>query len=291
MTKTKIIFIGTSQFAVPILEALVSCSLFNICSVITSPDKPIGKKKEIIPSPIKTFSLQKKLLVLQPKKISEIGVQISKLKPDLIITASYGQIIPKTILDIPKHGSINIHPSLLPKERGASPIQTAILNNASITGISIMLMNEKMDSGPIIAQKKIVIKNNENYPDLEKRLSFESADFLLKILPKYLQKKIKPKKQDESLASYTKILTRQDGQISPKQTAQKIERMLRAFYPWPGVWTYFGKRRIKILKAKAVPKPSKTTIKTAKGFLSLEIVQPEGKKPMPAQEFFRGLRQ
>ncbi|MCG2808734.1 MAG: methionyl-tRNA formyltransferase [Candidatus Portnoybacteria bacterium] len=268
----KTIFIGTSEFAVPVLEALVRCSLFAVQCVITAPDKPA-------PSPIKIATLQNGLPILQPEKISKAAAKISDLKPDLIITASYGQIIPKNILDIPKYGSINIHPSLLPKYRGPSPIQTTILNGDKNTGISVMLMDEKMDRGPIIAQKKVAIKKRENYQDLEKRLSLLSANFLLKILPRYIQGKINPKKQNNSKASYTKILSRQDGQIKPKQTAREIERMLRAFTPWPGVWTIIKKRRVKILKAKVV-----------QGRLLLETVQPEGKKPMTAEEFFRGLR-
>lgn len=290
MQKTKTIFIGTSEFATPILAKIICHPQFDVYCVITAPDKPVGRKKEMTPPPIKIIALENNLLVLQPNKISEISEKISKLKPDLIITASYGQIISKNILDIPQFGCINIHPSLLPKYRGPSPIQTAILNGDKNTGITIMLMDEKMDTGPIIAQKEIAIENNENYQDLEKRLSLESADFLLEILPQYIQRKIKPKTQNDTEASYTKILSRQDGQIDLKKSAQEIERMLLAFEPWPGVWTYLKKRRIKILKAKAVQKPSETTIETSKGYLSLEIVQPEGKKPMPAKEFFRGLR-
>ncbi|MEA2113192.1 MAG: methionyl-tRNA formyltransferase [Patescibacteria group bacterium] len=304
MAKTKIIFIGTSEFAAAILEALVYCPLFSVCCAITAPDKPIGRKKEITPPPIKITASQNNLPVLQPKKISGISGKISKLKPDLIITASYGQIIPKSILDIPKFGCINIHPSLLPKYRGPSPIQTAILNGDRTTGITVMLMDEKMDTGPIIAQKKVAIKNGENRQDLETRLSLKSANFLLEILPQYIQGKIKPKKQDNSKASYTKIFSRQDGLIDWKKSAKEIERMIRAFEPWPGVWTYVEQlggspqlrgdssqfRKIKILKAKAALKPSKMAIKTSKGYLLLKTVQPEGKKPMPAQEFFRGLR-
>lgn len=290
MKKTKTIFIGTSEFATPTLEKIIHHPQFNICCVITSPDKPVGRKKEITPSPIKVTAQKNNLSVLQPKKISEIGGEISKLKPDLIITASYGQIIPKNILDTPKFGCVNIHPSLLPKYRGPSPIQTAILNGDKNTGITIMLMDDKMDTGPIIAQKKVIIKDNENYQDLEKRLSLESASFLLEILPQYIRGEIKPEKQNDAEASYTKILSRQDGQIDLRKNAQEIERMLRAFYPWPGVWTYIKKRRIKILKAKAVQKPGETTIKTNKGYLSLEIVQPEGKKSMSGKEFFHGLR-
>jgi len=258
MTNPKIIFIGTSQFAVPILENLIK----NGYNVIKSITKPITLKPE----------------------------EISKLEPDLIIVASYGKIISKDILNIPKFGVLNIHASLLPKYRGPSPIQTAILNNNQETGITIILMDEKIDHGPIIAQRKMRIISDDNYQTLETKLAQRAADFLIEILPQYLQKEIKPQPQDESQASYTKTLTRQDGQIDWQKSAQTIARKVRAFYPWPGAWTEFNGLRVKILKAKAVENPPAggAALPTGKGFLFLEIVQPAGKKPMTGQEFFRG---
>jgi methionyl-tRNA formyltransferase len=289
MTKSnpKIIFIGTSQFAVSVLEKLIK-NKYNVSSVITAPDKPVGRKQEITPPPVKGIALKYNLPILQPEKISNFKSQISNLKPNLIIVAAYSQIIPKNILDIPKFGCLNLHPSLLPKYRGPSPIQTAILNGDKITGITIMLMDEKIDHGPIISQKRIALILQENSQTLEKKLAQTTADFLIETLPQYLQGKIKPQVQDESKATYTKILTRQDGQIDWQKSAQEIARKVRAFYPWPGAWTEFNGQRVKILKAKAVDKQQKETISTGKGFLSLEIVQPAGKKPMTGQEFFRG---
>jgi len=284
---TKIIFIGTSKFAVPALESLIK-EKYNIITVITTPDKPIGRKQELNHSPIKQTALKYNLPILQPEKILSIKKEILDLKPDLIIVSSYGQIIPKEILDIPSLKCLNIHPSLLPKYRGPSPIQTTILNGDKATGITIMLMDEKMDHGSIISQIKINIKPNENYQDLEKKLSRESGNFLIKILPLYLNNKIKIQEQDESKASYTKILSREQGEIDLNKSAQEIERKIRAFYPWPGTWFYLNKKRIKILKAKAIKKEKETSIKTGKDFLLLEIVQPEGKKPMTGKEFFRG---
>ena len=272
MKKEKIIFIGTSQFAVPALKSLIE-NKYNLIYVITRPDKPT-------PSPIKQTALEYNIKILQPEKISDIASKILDLKPDLIITAAYGQIIPKDILNTPKFNSLNLHPSLLPKYRGPSPIQTAILNNDKTTGITIMLMDEKMDHGPIISQIEIKINDQFNYQTLEKKLSQEAADLLIKTLPQYFQNKIKPKPQKEEKASYTKILTRQDGKINWQQTAQEIERKIRAFYPWPGTWTELNGKRIKILKAKI----------TNQGFLKLEIVQPAGKKPMTGQEFFKGCK-
>jgi len=291
MTKNnpKIIFIGTSEFAVPALKSLLKNN-YNIITVITSPDKPVGRKQEIAPTPIKRLTEEYKLPVLQPENILNIKSKILNLKPDLIIVSSYGKIIPKSILDIPLLKSLNIHPSFLPKHRGASPIQTAILNGDKKTGITIILMDEKMDHGPIISQVEMDIKPDENYKDLEKRLSKESSDFLIKILPAYLNNKIKAQKQDESKASYTKILSKEQGEIDLSKSAIEIERKIRAFYPWPGTWFYLDKKRIKILKAKAVKKEQKTSIKTGKNFLLLEIVQPEAKKIMTGEEFFRGYR-
>jgi len=278
-SKTNIIFIGTSEFAVSILEDLIKSSLFNISAVITAPDRPAGRKKELNLSPIKKTALKHKLKVFQPEKIIRIKKEISTIKPILIVLASYGQIIPKDILEIPTLGIINIHPSLLPKYRGSSPIQTAILNGDKYTGISIMLIDEKVDHGPIIAQLKVPILSSDNKIVLEKKLSKKSAKFLIKILPKYLKKQIKPKTQDKSKASYTKILTRQDGKIDWGESAKSIAQKVKAFYPWPGAWTIINNKRVKILKAKVVNKKIK-----------LEIVQPEGKKPMTGEEFFRGCK-
>jgi len=287
MNYPKIIFIGTSQFAVLPLENLIK-KKYNIIKVITAPDKPTGRQQEITPSPIKQIALKYKLPFFQPEKIAEITLEISKLKPDLIVLAAYGKIIPKDILGIPKFGCLNLHPSLLPKYRGPSPIQTAILNGEPETGITIMLMDEIIDHGPIIGQKNMTIASDENYQTLEKKLSQLAANFLIEILPQYLQNKIKPQPQNEGRTSYTKILTRQDGQIDWQQSAQVIARKIRAFYPWPGAWTDFNGKRIKILKAKAVDKKQEATLPTKKGFLFLEIVQPAGKKLMTGQEFFRG---
>lgn len=283
----KIIFIGTSQFALPTLENLIKNN-YPILAVITAPDKPAGRQQEIVLSPVKQTALKYNLSILQPEKISAISPEISELKPDLIVIAAYGQIIPKNILDIPQWGSLNLHPSLLPKYRGPSPIQTAILNGDKMTGTTIMLMDEKIDHGPIISQKKMALAPDENYQTLEKKLAQLTADFLIEILPQFIQSKIQPKPQEENKASYTKILTRPDGQINWKQTAQQIARMVRAYHPWPGAWTDFNGQRIKILKARAVETKQAATLATGQGFLLLEMVQPAGKKPMTGQEFFRG---
>ena len=293
MKKLKIIFMGTPDFAAPALKQLVSNN-YEISAVITAPDKPIGRKQEVTPPPIKKLALQYKIPVLQPEKIlnsswpkPDLKSQILNLNPDLIVVSAYGKIIPKEILDIPQYGSLNIHPSLLPKYRGPSPIQFAILNGEKITGATIMLMDEKMDHGPILAQEKIEIPSDETSQTLHDKLAQLGADLLIKTIPQYVQGEIKPKPQDEKNASYTKILTREDGKIDWRKSAESIERQIRAFTPWPGAWTIDGKR-LKILKAKVVDKKDGLTFKTKRGYLLLEMVQPEGKKTMSGEEFIRG---
>ncbi len=284
---TKIIFIGTGQFAVPTLENLIK-NKYNIIKVITAPDKPAGRKQELTASPVKETALRYKLPLSQPEKIIEAESETSMAKPDLIVLAAYGKIIPQDILDIPRFGCLNLHPSLLPRYRGPSPIQTAILNGDKKTGLTIMLMDEKIDHGPIIAQKELEIMTDDDSQILEKKLAQLAASFLIEILPDYLQGEIEPRPQDESQASYTKILTKRDGQINWQQSAKQIARQVRAFYLWPGAWTEFNGLRVKILKAKAVKQEQAATLPTGQGFLFLEMVQPAGKKPMTGQDFFRG---
>lgn len=283
--KNKVIFVGTGRFALPILKAVIDCPFFEIAFIVTSPNKLAGRKKELTPPPVKQAASN--LLILQPKKIEDIKEKILKEKPDLAVLADYGQIIPKDILDIPRLGFVNIHPSLLPKYRGPSPIQTSILNGEKKTGISIMLMDGKMDHGPIISQKEIEISSDDTYQSLEEKLSQEAAVFLMEVLPQYIKGEIKPKEQNEEEVSYTKILTREDGKIDLNQTAAEIEKKVRAFYPWPGAWTILNNKRVKIIKAKVTEKKDEA-LKTAKGFLLPETVQPEGKRPMSWKEFLKG---
>ncbi len=275
----KIIFIGTGSFAAPILNSLKEIDL-----VVTAPDKPAGRKRTLTSPPVKEIALKNNIPFIQPEKISLVKFDF---KPDLIITADYGQIIPLSIINLPRLGTINVHPSLLPEYRGPSPIQTAILNGNEKTGITLMLIDEKIDHGPIIAQTEVSI-SNDDAQTLRDKLSQKAGIFLNKILPRYIRGEIEAKEQNEKEATYTKMLNRQDGKIDfKKETAETIERKIRAFHPWPGTWTIIGKKRIKILKAK-ITKKEPLAIKTKKGFLQLETIQPEGKKPMSVKEFLAG---
>ena len=269
---------------------------------------------EII-APVKEVTLEHNISLLQPQKIKEIYSKIKELKPDIIITAAYGQVIPKNILNIPKFGCINIHGSLLPKYRGASPIQYAILNGDDETGITIIEMNEKMDEGAIISQKDIKIENTDTASSLHDKLSNLSANLLLETLPKIFEKKIEYITQDHNKATYTKILKKENGKIDWKKNANEIENMIRAFYPWPGTYSEFSPtspvkgilnlefriKRLKIIKAKILEtknnlepgiiletKDKNLAVKCNKNALILEKVQPEGKNIMSGQEFLRG---
>jgi len=204
---------------------------------------------------------------------------IQKIKPDLVIVANFGKILSRGILDIPCYGCINLHPSLLPKYRGPSPIQTAILNGDKETGVTIFLMDAKIDHGPILAQKKTVIGENENAEQLLKRLAILGADLLIDTIPDWIEGKIKLRRQDEKRATYTKLLTREDGEINWKKPVKFIERQIRALYPWPGTYTFYKRKRLKILKARL-----------EKNKLIIKEVQLEGKKPMSFEEFLRGHR-
>ncbi len=217
--KLKIIFIGTPEFGAIVLDGLVNNGYGPIL-VATAPDKPVGRKAVLTPPPVKLLAEKYKIPALQPEKIENCKLKIENLKPDLGITAAYGKIIPKDILDIPKSGFINIHPSLLPKYRGPSPIQTAILNGDKETGVSIILMDEKMDSGPIVAMSNVKCQmSNVTHKELEKKLANLGTELLLKTIPRWLKGEIKPIPQDESKATYTKIFKKDDGKIDWKKPA------------------------------------------------------------------------
>ena len=271
----KIIFIGTSQFAAIILDKLCQANLKPVL-VITAPDKPVGRKQIITPPPAKLTAEKYDIPISQPKVISNFQFPISK--PDLIVVAAYGQIIPKEILKIPRYGCLNVHPSLLPKYRGPSPIQAAILNGDKETGVTIIKMTEKVDAGPIIANIKYQISNIKiNYETLHNKLAELGTDLLIKTIPLWIKGKIKEKLQDESKASYTKILTKEDGLINWRDPIEKIERQIRAFNPWPGAYTIYRGKMLKILEADIVNNQ-----------LILKKVQLEGKKPMRFEDFLRG---
>lgn len=280
----KIIFFGTPEFVISVPGALLEAG-YELSVVVTTPDKPVGRKQIVTPSPLKTWALEHQIPVIDTEENTKLLEQIQNIKPDLGILAAYGKILSQKLIDLFPKGILVIHPSLLPKYRGASPVQTAILNNDPETGSTIFKMDEKMDHGPIVHQFTEAINPEDTSELLLNRLFQKSAEALVKILPDWLEDKINPLEQDESKATYTKTFTRQDGYLDLKNppVPEVIEKMIRAFYPWPGVWTLIQmtddrkqktEKRLKILKAHL-----------GNGELVIDQVQLEGKNPISWEQF------
>jgi len=321
----KYIFFGTPEFAATVLEKLINAGYIPE-AVVCNPDEPVGRKQVFTSPPVKVLADKNKISILQPEKLrgnSEFLNQLKNLKPDLAIVAAYGKILPKEILEIPrlrqgfggqaKRGFINIHGSLLPRYRGASPIQSAVLNGDKETGITIMKVDEEMDYGPIISNVKIQISKGDTYESLSQKLAISGAELLIKIIPDYISGKIKPIEQDHSKATYTKIIKKEDGKINWSKSAQEIERMTRAFYPWPTAWTrvnlppYGGSpegrqilKLLKIIEAEILNKNrhkigevfitenNQPAVKCGKYSLVIKKLQLEGGKILSAKEFLNG---
>jgi len=305
--KTKVVFLGTPEFAAAPLTAIFRAK-YAILGVVTVPDRPVGRKRVLTPPAAKITAQKLGLAVYQPGNKAELKAILDDLRPDLCVVAAFGMILPKDVLDIPRYGFLNIHASLLPRWRGASPIQAAILAGDEKTGVTIMLINEKMDEGPILAKSEIRISNSETAEELSKKLSELGADLLIKTLPKYLKDEIRPQEQDHSKATYCRIIKKEDGLIDWSKPAGHIEIMTRAYWPWPTAYAKFkiqnSKSKIlKIIKARVIKQNGykigevflvenkKPAVRCGEDSLVLETVQPEGKKPMSGEEFLRGHRE
>ena len=301
----RIVFLGTAELACASLEALAAAPEFQVVAVITQPDKPRGRDLRLQPSAVKATALRLGRPVLQPKRAREESfiAQIRDLAPDLSIVVAYGQILPQALLDVPTHGSLNVHTSILPKHRGAAPIQWAILNGDSETGVTIMKMDAGLDTGPILAERKTPIGDDDTSQTLHDRLARIGAELLIETIPKWVQGEIMPRPQQPEGATYARKIEKTDGLIHWEESGELIARKLRAFTPWPGAYTFLelnGTRRmIKILDASAdaqsgppgsVLAASRDGIIVAAGSGSLRItaLQPEGKKRMTAQEYLAG---
>jgi len=272
----KYIFFGTPNFAAIILEKLIKAG-FIPEAVICNPDRPVGRKKIITPPPTKISAQKYGITILQPEILANYKSQITNYKPDLFIVAAYAKIIPKEILEIPRFGVIGVHPSLLPKYRGSSPVQFAILNGDEETGVTLYLMDDKMDHGPILKNYKLQITNYKfTYEELLKKLAELGADLLIETLPKFLKGEITLLPQDENQATYTKKFKTEDGYVDlKKDDPLLIERKIRALNPEPGVFTFINKKRIKLLEAKIEKSNNQKSVIITK-------IQPEGKKPQSA---------
>lgn len=300
--KFRVAFFGTPDFAVPVLEALMDIPEITMVTVVTQPDKPIGRKQVVTSTPVKKVAEKYQVPVCQPDRIKSVKFEkcARDVDLDIAIVVAYGKIIPQKLLDIPKQGWINIHGSLLPKYRGASPIQAAILSGEKETGVTLMKIDEGLDTGDIISQKKIPIDSTDNFESLHDKLSHLGADLMKESLLDYLNGKIKSKPQDNSIATKTAIIKKDDGKIDWTKNAEDIEHHVRAYNPWPGSFCKFNSKTFKILSVelatediqlnpgKVVYKDNSLIIGCGKGLLKLTKVQLEGKKPQTAVEFVNG---
>jgi len=297
----KIIFMGTPDFAVPGLKALYNDSRFEVVSVVTQKDKPVGRKQELLPTPVKKVALEFNLPVLQPTRLKNIADELKTLEPDFIVVIAYGQILNEEVLNIPKVACVNVHASLLPKYRGSACLQAPILNGDRETGITIMLMDKGLDTGDILHQEKLNLDGTETLEIVHDKLTELGASVLGDTLIDFAEGKIIPQKQDESLTSYVKIIDKKDGQIDWNSEAESIERKIRAFTPWPGTFTYLDGKLVKIIKAKvAINEDAELSVgqifsenkdllvKCGQNALLILELQLEGKKATDSQSFLAG---
>lgn len=304
-TKLRIVFMGTPAFAVPALEALLG-SGHEVVGVYTQPDRPAGRGRRLRPSPVKAYAEQHGLPVFQPASLRrdpEACAVIAGMEPGAIVVAAYGLFLPKVVLETPRYGCLNIHPSLLPRYRGPSPVISAILEGEKTTGVTIMLLDEGMDSGPVLAQEKAAIGTEETSDELTLRLFEAGADLLVQTLAGWIRGEITPSIQDEDEATTTRLLKREDGLLDWSESASAIERRIRAFTPWPGTFTSWNGRTVKIVRGRpaqlgcdAVPgtvlecEGGGVAVATGSGDLELLEVQLEGRARSTAAEFARGQR-
>lgn len=296
----RVVYLGTPAFAVPPLRVLLEEG-HAVAAVVTQPDRPAGRSGAPGPSPVKVYAREQGLTVWQPQRLrGEAIEQLRALAPDIIIVAAYGEILHPSVLEIPPHGCLNLHASLLPRHRGAAPVAAAILAGDAETGITLMQMDAGMDTGAIVAQEKIALTGGERQGELTARLADLGAGLLRRVLPAWLAGEITPQPQDESQATYCLPLRREDGQIDWTWPASLIERMTRAYDPWPGAYTFLRGRRLRLWQVRVIADPPalapgvliiagrRLIAGTGEGALLLEQVQLEGKRRMSAEEFLCG---
>lgn len=295
----KIVFFGTHTFATTILQGLIDDRNIDVSLVVTQPDKPVGRKKIMTPPPVKILAEKAGIPIAQPPSLKQWEMPVKNI--DLGITAQYGLIIPKHILDAPQHGMINVHTSLLPKYRGASPIQSALIAGEIETGVTIMLMDVGLDTGPILLQKSLIIDKQDTYLTLDEKLATLGNEALLEAIPQYLNNTLKPFPQDETLATHCKQFSREDGKIDWHQSTQTIYNRYKGLTPWPGIWTTWGTKRLKLLAVTpnnhhlnpglVAYKDNQLLIGTTDASLEILELQLEGKKATDAKTFMNGYKQ
>jgi methionyl-tRNA formyltransferase len=301
----RIVFMGTPQFAVPVLRNLIAVNDFEVVGVVTQPDRRRGRGQKITFSPVKKLALEEELPILQPKSLREEGFirRLRGISCEVVVVAAYGKILPPQVLSLPPFGCINVHPSLLPKYRGPSPIAWAILKGEGETGVTLFLMDEGMDTGPILAQARCPISPQDTRESLSAKLSQIGANLLIETLPRWLDGEIEPQPQNESEATYTRALSKEDGLMDWSRPSTELWHMSRAYYPWPGTYTYWQGNLLKIIEAEpllswscdeepgtVVELDEGVAVVTGEGVLLLKRVQLAGKKAMEIEDFVRGRR-
>lgn len=304
----RVVFMGSPEFAVPCLAALVRAA-HAVVGVYTQPDRPAGRGRALMPSPVKVAAEQHGIPVFQPERLRRAASgELAALEPEVIVVAAYGLILPQRVLDIPSWGAINVHPSLLPRHRGASPIAGAILAGDTETGVTIMLMDAGLDSGPILSQERVPIRPEDTTGTLTAHLAPLSADLLVCTLDRWRAGELTPQPQDPSQVTMTSLIHKEDGALEWGRSAVELARQVRAFQPWPGAFTHWRGQNLKVLEAVPLPgldataEPGRVVafpgrgsppagVQTGEGVLGLVRVQMEGRKAVAADEFLRGARE
>lgn len=302
----KIIFFGTSNVALPVLEALHQHH--DVVAVITMPDSEVGRKKELSESPVAVLAKEMEIPIFKPENLTsdvQTSSALTKLESDIAIVVSYGKLIPNEILNIPKFKTLNIHFSLLPKYRGAAPLQYALLNGETETGVTVFQLDEKLDHGPIVAQEKYLIEPDDNFITLSQRLAFESGKLILKVIPDYVSGLLTLLPQDETQVTLSSAISKQDGKINWSKTAQEIYNQFRAFYPWPGIWTIWNGIWLKVIDCTATELQNWNTTDNyrcgqilesgvvvcgSNTFLQIKSLQLAGKKETDIKSFLNGYK-
>ena len=301
MSDIKVIYMGTPDFSVKPLDEINKN--YNVIAVVTQPDKQVGRKQEVVYSKVKEYAINNNIKVIQPVKIKDDYNEILSLNPDIIITCAYGQIIPKEILNYPKYGCINIHASLLPLLRGGAPIHKAIINGYDKTGITIMYMDEKMDSGDIIYQEEINIDINDTAGSLFDKLSILGSKTIIKVLPNIISGNINPIKQDETKVTYAFNVTKEEEKISFNEPSLNVYNKIRGLNPWPVGYAILENKKIKIYESK-IGNSNKSGIpgeiinlyndgigiKTIDGEIIITKLQVEGKKMISVKDYLNGIQ-
>ncbi len=302
----RVVFMGTPEFAVPSLQALLEAG-HDVCAVVTQPDRPAGRGQSLRYSPVKQAALDNALPVLQPKRVSadEFMAKLRELKPEVVVVVAFGQKIPREILELPQFGCINVHGSLLPRYRGASPIHWAIIDGNHETGVTTMLLNEGWDTGDMLLQETVSISSEDTAGTLHDKLSTVGAELLVKTLAGLQAGSIRPRPQDDSQANYVRMLKKEDGLIDWSQSAQQLVNFVRGMQPWPVAYSYLGDRLVKVWWLEPaqslgeqqsqpgtvmIADGNQMVVSVGDGAVRLVSVQPESGKKMPAGDFVNGYR-